>query len=67
MVRKILEEFEHDGVKLKVVKEKKIPCAGCYFNDKGISCGERRVRKAIGYCNASSRSDGQYVIFKKVG
>lgn len=67
MERKVGEEFEHDGVKLKVVKEKKMPCAGCYFNDKAISCGERRVRKDIGYCNASSRSDGKYVIFKKVG
>ena len=65
MERKIGEEFEYYGVRLKVVKYKASDgscCGGCTLN---ISCG-MRDKSITGECSASKRTDQTNVKFIKV-
>ena len=65
MERKIGEEFEYNGVRLKVVKYKASDgscCGGCTLN---ISCG-MRDKSITGECSASKRTDQTNVKFIKV-
>ena len=65
MERKIREEFEYYGVRLKVVKYKASDgscCGGCTLN---ISCG-MRDKSITGECSAFKRTDQTNVKFIKV-
>ena len=65
MERKIGEEFEYNGVRLKVVKYKASDgscCGGCTLN---ISCG-MRDKSITGECSAFKRTDQTNVKFIKV-
>ena len=67
MERKLGEEFEHNGVMLKVIRAKDHYCRGCYFNNETTGClcciG---LIETIGYCSRANREDGQYIIFKEI-
>ena len=61
MEHELGEKFDYYGVTLKVVKHK--DCAGCYFDDECIFCGNIYI---TGSCESSRRKDKKDVIFKKV-
>ena len=60
MERKIGETFEFEGKKLKVMKDEKGSCDGCFF-DKEDNCRSRNP--TAGTCNGYKRTDKQPVIF----
>lgn len=62
MERKIGEEFDYNGQKLKVVETIMGTCAGCFF--KG-DCNHN-VKAVVGICYANVRADKRQVIFVKV-
>ena len=65
MERKIGEEFEYDGKKLRVIEEPFDTCDGCYFNGK--VCQEASILKIIGNCGCIIlRKDKINIIFKEV-
>lgn len=66
ITRKIGEEIDYHGVKLRVVKENpERPCHGCYFgHDDGLCF--RRDRRILGVCSRSARADGVSIIYKKI-
>lgn len=66
MERKIGEQFEYNGVRLKVVKAKDHYCTGCYFYDEATGCRCIELVETIGYCTAINREDKKYVNFKEV-
>lgn len=62
MERKIGEEFDYNGQKLKVVETIMGTCAGCFF--KG-DCNHY-VKAVVGNCYANVRADKRQVVFVKV-
>lgn len=62
MERKIGEEFDYNGQKLKVVETIMGTCAGCFF--KG-DCNHN-VKAVVGICYANVRADKRQVVFVKV-
>ena len=66
MERKIGEQFEYNGVRLKVVKAKDHYCTGCYFYDEATGCRCIGLIETLGYCSRARREDGTYIIFKEM-
>ena len=62
MERKIGEEFDYNGQKLKVLETAMGTCAGCVFKD---NCN-RNVKAVTGVCNANVRADKRQVVFVAV-
>ena len=66
ITRKIGEEIDYYGVKLRVVQDNsERPCHGCYFCNDDISCIHRN-RRILGGCSVSTRDDSTGIIFKKI-
>ena len=65
MIRKIGEEFEYEGKKLKVVECD--DCLGCYFLNMSrvIPCSKPETRCIVGECAPAYR-DEESVIFVEV-
>ncbi len=63
MERVIGEVFQYDSVKLRVVKNWKNKCNGCYFENKHI-CS--KYRDLLGYCSSFCRDDNRDVIFREI-
>lgn len=65
MIRKIGEEFEYEGRKLKVVECDS--CLGCYFRNVSriIPCNKQGTDNIVGECAPAYR-DGESVIFVEV-
>ena len=64
MERKIGEEFDYNGIMLKVIIDDMVnPCEGCHFQD---NCYDRERAKAGG-CISEDREDNKNVKFIKVG
>ena len=60
MERKIGETFEFEGKKLKVMKDEKGSCDGCFFDNEDDCC----IRNpTAGTCNGYTRTDKEPVIF----
>ena len=59
--KKIGEEFETEGFKLRVVKNLKANCKGCHFEDKDVC-----YKLNLPFCNAVHREDKTPVIFVEV-
>ena len=66
MERKIGEEFEYNGVKLKVVEEDL--CENCYFRDKRENepCARSEHILVSGFCSKTKREDHKSVQFIKI-
>ena len=66
MERKIGEEFEYNGVRLKVVEE--FYCNHCYFRDKRENEGCHRSEHILvsGPCSILKREDGKSVQFIEI-
>lgn len=62
MEQKIGEQFEYNGVRLKVVESK--ACKGCYFFKDFRYCDE--IIEVTGDCIPLYRSDRKSVNFQKV-
>lgn len=62
MERKIGEEFDYNGQKLKVLETVMGTCAGCVFKD---NCN-RNIKAVTGVCNANVRADKRQVVFVAV-
>ena len=62
MERKIGEEFEYNGVRLKVVEHKYGGCANCYFC---YDC-TGGLRYKVPECSKNMRHDNTTVLFKKM-
>ena len=65
MKRKIGEEFEYEGVKLKVVEAHNY-CESCYFDGTRECCSDKFTATVIGECMPMQRDDYEEVIFEKV-
>ena len=63
MERKIGETFEFEGKKLKVMKDEKGSCDGCFFDNED-DCSSRNP--TAGICNGYRRTDKKPVIFVEV-
>lgn len=61
MERKIGEEFDYNGHKLKVLETAMGTCAGCVFMD---NCHDNEP--VVGACNANARADKRQVVFVEV-
>lgn len=67
ITRKIGEEIDYHGVKLRVVQENpEKPCHGCYFGHDDELCF-RRDRRILGGCSCITRVDSTGIVFKKIG
>ena len=66
MEREIDEQFNYNGITLKVVKAQENYCTGCYFYTKENECDNENRRNITGSCIAFVRKDLKNVIFKKV-
>lgn len=67
MERKIGEEFDFYGMKLKVVEsEEDAYCNGCFFYYKEFIHSCNLERKNIGNCRDHKRKDLTSVIFKRI-
>ena len=66
MERKIGERFTFNGVMLEVEEVKTSLCTGCYLHKERILNSYSRSSNDVGVCFASHRTDGKYVIFRKV-
>lgn len=66
MERKIGEEFEYNGVRLKVVEEDF--CENCYFRDKheNESCARSKHISVSGICSKAKREDSKSVQFIEI-
>ena len=66
MERKIGEEFEYNGVRLKVVEEDF--CENCYFRDKheNESCARSKHISVSGICSKVKREDSKSVQFIEI-
>ena len=66
MERKIGEEFEYNGVRLKVVEE--FYCNHCYFRDKheNEACSRSEHILVSGPCSKRKREDGKSVQFIEI-
>ena len=63
MERKIGETFEFEGKKLKVMKDEKGSCDGCFFDNED-DCSSRNP--TAGICNGYKRTDKKPIIFVEV-
>lgn len=65
MIRKVGEEFEYEGRKLKVVECDN--CLGCYFRSASwiIPCNKPGIDNIVGKCDKAYRG-GESVIFVEV-
>lgn len=66
MERKIGEEFEYNGVRLKVVEGEE--CKNCYFVDKhkGKVCDRNKNISVSGFCSGTNREDSKSVEFIEI-
>ena len=66
MERKIGEQFEYNGVMLKVIIARGHYCRGCYFYDETVGCHCIGLIETLGYCSRARREDETYIIFKEI-
>ena len=67
MEPKIGGEYEYEGNVLEVQEKEDMSCRGCYFLSVPNSPCRSNGELFFGKCVPDFRSDGKFVIFKKVG